>query len=72
MRKKTTKTVSRKSTPISGPSRSEMRKWEVESAMSTLQRAVEIQKDPKLMADVKRMAAEKVKELNSIAVGKMK
>ncbi len=68
------KTVSRKSSPsvISGPSNSEMRKWEIESAMSTLQRAVEIQKDAKLMADVKRMAAEKVKELNSIAAGKMK
>lgn len=67
------KTVSRKASPsISGPSNSEMRKWEIESAMSTLQRAVEIQKDAKLMADVKRMAAEKVKELNSIAAGKMK
>lgn len=74
--KKTTtkKTVSRKATPsvLSGPSKSEMRKWEIESAMSTLQRAVEIQKDSKLMADVKKMAAEKVKELNSIAAGKMK
>ena len=74
--KKTTtkKTVSRKTTPsvLSGPSKSEMRKWEIESAMSTLQRAVEIQKDSKLMADVKKMAAEKVKELNSIAAGKMK
>jgi hypothetical protein len=40
--------------------------------MSTLQRAVEIQKDSKLMADVKKMAVEKVKELNSIASSKMK
>jgi hypothetical protein len=74
--KKTTtkKTVSRKATPsvLSRPSKSEMRKWEIQSAMSTLQRAVEIQKDSKLMADVKKMAAEKVKELNSIAAGKMK
>lgn len=73
--KKTTpakKTVSKKSSTISGPSNSEMRKWEIESAMSTLQRAVEIQKDSKLMSDVKRMAAQKVKELNDIAAGKMK
>jgi ATP phosphoribosyltransferase len=75
--KKTTtvkKTVSKKTSPsiISGPNRSEMKKWEIESAMSTLQRAVEIQKNSKLMADVKKMAAEKVKELNNIAAGKMK
>ena len=48
------------------------RKWEIESAMNTLQRASEIQRDSKLMADVKKMAVEKVKELNSIAAGKMK
>jgi hypothetical protein len=70
----TKKTGSKKSSSsvISGPNSSEMRKWEIESAMSTLQRAVEIQKDSKLMADVKKMAVEKVKELNSIAAGKMK
>jgi hypothetical protein len=75
--KKTTtakKTVAKKSSPsvISGPNKSEMRKWEIESAMSTLQRAAEIQKDTRLMSDVKKMAAQKVKDLNDIAAGKMK
>ena len=50
--------------------KAEQRKWEIESAMSTLQRASEIQKNAKLMADVKKMAAEKAKEFNSIAAGK--
>jgi hypothetical protein len=36
-----------------------MDRWEIESAMSTLQRATEIQKDSKLMGQVKKMAAEK-------------
>ena len=50
--------------------KAEMRKWEIESAMSTLQRAAEIQKNAKLMADVKKMAAEKAKEFNNLAAGK--
>ena len=50
--------------------KAEMRKYEIESAMSTLQRAAEIQKNAKLMNDVKKMAAEKAKEFNSIAAGK--
>jgi len=55
---------------ILGGSKADMRKWEIESAMSTLQRASEIQKNAKLMNDVKRLAAEKAKEFNSIAAGK--
>ena len=55
---------------ILGGNKADMRKWEVESAMSTLQRAAEIQKNAKLMNDVKRLAAEKAKEFNSIAAGK--
>jgi hypothetical protein len=55
---------------ILGGSKADMRKWEIESAMSTLQRASEIQKNAKLMADVKKMAAEKAKEFNKIAAGK--
>ena len=55
---------------ILGGSKNEMRKWEIESAVSTLQRAAEIQKNAKLMADVKKMAAEKAKEFTSIASGK--
>lgn len=76
------KTTTKKSTPakkanssvgisiFGGSNKTEMRKWEIESAMSTLQRASEIQKNAKLMADVKKMAAEKAKEFNSIAAGK--
>ena len=55
---------------ILGGSKADMRKWEIESAMSTLQRASEIQKNAKLMNDVKKLAAEKAREFNSIASGK--
>jgi len=55
---------------IMGGSKADMRKWEVESAMSTLQRAAEIQKNAKLMNDVKKMAAEKAREFNNIASGR--
>ena len=80
VRKTTTrKTTTRKTTPrktssmgisISGPSKAEMKKWEVESAMSTLQRAADIQKNKSLMNDIKKMAAAKAKEFNDIASGK--
>ena len=73
--KKTTKSTPAKKNSsvgisILGGSRADMRKWEIESAMSTLQRASEIQKNAKLMNDVKKLAAEKAKEFNSIASGK--
>ena len=55
---------------ILGGNKADMRKWEIESAMSTLQRASEIQKNAKLMNDVKKMAAEKAKEFTNIASGK--
>ena len=45
----------------------EMREFEVQSAMSTLQRAQEIQKDSKLMADVRKAAMVEVKKLQNIA-----
>ena len=48
-------------------SKKEMREFEVASAMSTLQRAQEIQKDSKLMADVKKAAMAEVKKLHTIA-----
>lgn len=38
------------------PSKTEMRKWEVESALSTLQRAEEIKKNTSLMRDVRKAA----------------
>ena len=52
--------------------KAEMRKWEIESAMSTLKRAAEIQKDAKMMADVKKMALEQAKMFTNLANGKMK
>jgi hypothetical protein len=75
IKKTTTRKAPAKKSPsvgisISSSSKNEMRKWEVESAVSTLQRAAEIQKNAKLMADVKKMAAEKAKEFTSIAAGK--
>jgi uncharacterized membrane protein len=75
IKKTTTKsTPAKKSSSVGisilSSSKNEMRKWEVESAVSTLQRAAEIQKNAKLMADVKKMAAEKAKEFTSIASGK--
>ena len=74
------KTTTRKSTPakksssvgisILGGNKADMRKWEIESAMSTLQRASDIQKNAKLMNDIKKLAAEKAKEFTNIASGK--
>jgi hypothetical protein len=55
---------------ILGGNKADMRKWEVESAMSTLQRAAEIQKNAKLMNDVKKMAAAKAREFTNIAAGR--
>jgi hypothetical protein len=76
-KKTTTKSTPAKKTSsvgisILGGNKAEMRKWEIESAMNTLQRAAEIQKDAKLMGDVKKLAAQKVKEFNTIANGKLK
>ena len=76
-------TTAKKSTPakkssssvgisILGGNKAEMRKWEVESAMSTLKRAAEIQKDAKLMTDVKKMAQEQARMFSNLANGKMK
>jgi hypothetical protein len=55
---------------ILGSNKADMRKWEIESAMSTLQRAAEIQKNAKLMTDVKKLAADKAKEYSNLALGK--
>lgn len=55
---------------LMGGNKADMRKWEIESAMSTLQRAAEIQKNAKLMTDVKKLAADKAKEYSNLALGK--
>lgn len=69
------KTTAKKSTPakksggvaISGPSKNEMRKWEIESALSTLQRAEQIRKDSKMMSDVKKLAQEQMNVLKNFS-----
>jgi len=74
IKKTTTKSTAKKSSSVGisilGGNRADMKKWEVESAMSTLQRASEIQKNAKLMNDVKKLAAEKAKDFTNIATGK--
>jgi len=74
IKKTTTKSTVKKNSSVGisilGGNRADMKKWEVESAMSTLQRASEIQKNAKLMNDVKKMAAEKAKDFTNIATGK--
>jgi hypothetical protein len=68
------KTTTAKSTPtkksssvgisIMGSNKADMRKWEIESALSTLKRADEIRKNAKLMGDVKKLAQEQVNVLS--------
>lgn len=76
IKKTTTKSTPAKKTSSSvgisifGGGKAEQRKWEIESAMSTLQRAADIQKNTKLMSDVKKLAAEKAKEFSNLATGK--
>jgi hypothetical protein len=55
---------------ILGGNKAEMRKWEVESAMSTLKRAAEIQKDAKMMAEVKKEAMKQAQMFTNLASGK--
>ena len=57
MAKKATKSKS-VSVSIIGSNKSQERKWDVDSALSTLKRAEEIRRDSKLMADVKKAATD--------------
>ena len=50
----------------------EMDKWEVESALSTLRRADEIRKDPRMMTKVKSLAQEQIKALGGVVGGTAK
>lgn len=52
---------------ISAPAKAEMRKWEIESALSTLKRADEIRKNTKMMADVKKLAQEQMNVLKTFS-----
>ena len=66
----TTKTPAKKSSvgiPISATPKAEMRKWEIESALSTLKRADEIRKNTKMMADVKKLAQEQMNVLSTFS-----
>lgn len=45
------------------------RQWEVESAMSTLQRAQDIQKDAKLMGAIRIAASIEAKKFQALASG---
>ena len=55
---------------IFGSNKADMRKYEVESALSTLKRADEIRKNTKMMADVKKLAQEQVNVLNNFTKNK--
>jgi len=52
---------------ISAPAKAEIRKWEIESALSTLKRADEIRKDTKMMNDVKKLAQEQMSVLKTFS-----
>jgi hypothetical protein len=52
---------------ISAAPKAEMRKWEIESALSTLKRADEIRKDTKMMNDVKKLAQEQMSVLKTFS-----
>jgi len=51
---------------IATPAKKEMDRWEIESALSTLKRADEIRKDPKMMSHVAKHAQEQIKALGGI------
>jgi hypothetical protein len=49
--------------------KAEERKWQIQSALSTLQRAEEIKNDTSLMRDVKKAAGLEAKRLQTLANG---
>lgn len=54
---------------LTNMNKKEMREFEVASAMSTLQRAQEIQKDAKLMKEVRSMASKEAQKFQALAGG---
>jgi hypothetical protein len=70
IKKAPTKKSSSVGLSIMSGNKADMRKWEVESALSTLKRADEIRKNTKMMADVKKLAQEQVNVLNNFTKGK--
>lgn len=57
------KKKSTSSIAISSVNKAQERKWEIESAISTLQRAEQIRKDSTLMRDVKKSVMELQKSI---------
>jgi hypothetical protein len=45
----------------------QQRRYQVESALSTMQRAEEIRKDKSLMGDIKKLAKEQMQSLGKVA-----
>lgn len=64
--KKTASKSSSSAVKIASTPKAEMRKWEIESALSTLKRADEIRKDSRMMADVKKLAQQQMSVLKNI------
>ena len=52
---------------ISATPKAEMRKWEIESALSTLKRAEDIRKDKKMMTDIAKLAQEQMSVLKNFS-----
>lgn len=50
---------------LGGSNKTDMKKWEIESALSTLKRADEIRKNTKMMADIKKLAQEQMNVLST-------
>jgi hypothetical protein len=65
IKKAPTKKSSSVGLSIMGGNKTDMRKWEVESALSTLKRADEIRNNTKMMADVKKLAQEQMNVLST-------
>jgi len=65
IKKAPTKKSSSVGLSIMGGNKADMRKWEVESALSTLKRADEIRNNTKMMADVKKLAQEQMNVLST-------
>ena len=71
IKKTTTKsTPAKKSSSVGisilGGNKADMKKWEIESALSTLKRADEIRKNTKMMGDIKKLAQEQMNVLKNI------
>jgi hypothetical protein len=54
---------------LTNMTKKDMREFEVQSAMSTLQRAQDIQKDAKLMKEVRSMASKEAQKFQALAGG---